>query len=193
MPYTALFVGLSTIDITYLVDNAPASNEKLTAKDLLLVAGGPASNAAVTCAYLGGEATLVSSLGNSPLSQIALQELLSHKLSVIDVSAAETRTILADPERFPLIRAAWDRMLTGAYTVPEVVGILNDEWGYITRPSKRTVPAARQHGGGPLSLPSAYKLFHNPYYTGHFVVSGGTTSTTSPIRVCWNAPGAVAG
>jgi len=87
---------------------------------------------------------------------------------------AETRTVLADPERFPLIRAAWERLLTGAYTVPEVVDILNGEWGYITRPSRRTAPGARRHGGGPLSLPSAYKLFHNPYYTGHFVVSGVT-------------------
>jgi len=85
---------------------------------------------------------------------------------------AETRTVMADPERFALIRRAWDLLLTGAYTVPEVVERLNDGWGYTTRPSKGTRPSARRHGGGPLSLSSAYKLFHSPYYTGHFVVNG---------------------
>ena len=96
---------------------------------------------------------------------------------------AETRTVVADPDRFPLIRAAWDRLLTGAYTVPEVVDVLNREWGYTTRPSKRPRPGARPHGGGPLSLPSAYKLFHNPYYTGHFVVSGVTYRGGHPPMV----------
>ena len=96
---------------------------------------------------------------------------------------AETRTIVSDPERFPLIRAAWERLLTGAYSVPEVVETLNEAWGYTTRPSKRTVPSLKRHGGGPLSLPSAYKLFHNPFYTGHFVVSGVTHQGQHPPMV----------
>ena len=96
---------------------------------------------------------------------------------------AETRTVVADPERFPLVRAAWERLLTGAYSVPEVVDLLNGEWGYTTRPSKRAAPGVKRHGGGPLSLPSAYKLFHSPYYTGHFVVNGVTYPGKHPPMV----------
>lgn len=72
MAKRGVFVGLSTIDIAYLVDRAPHNDEKIVAREQLVAAGGPATNAAITFAHLGGEATLVSPLGRHPL--VAIQE-----------------------------------------------------------------------------------------------------------------------
>jgi DNA invertase Pin-like site-specific DNA recombinase len=71
-----------------------------------------------------------------------------------------TRTIAADPVRFPLVRKAWDLLLSGHYTIGEVIDQLN-ALGYRTRPRRRS-------GGRPLSRTSGYKIFSNPFYTGVF-------------------------
>lgn len=75
------------------------------------------------------------------------------------------RTIIADPLRFPLIRQAWQLMLSGGFSVGQIVRLMNQEWGYTTR-------ATTKRGGGPLSLSAAYLLFRNPYYTGCFLEKG---------------------
>jgi site-specific DNA recombinase len=74
-------------------------------------------------------------------------------------------TIEPDPERFDVIRKAWDLMLTGAYTVPEVLRVLNDEWGY------RTIDRPRRPSK-PLNRSSGYRLFNNLFYTGNFLYEG---------------------
>ena len=48
-------------------------------------------------------------------------------------------TLIKDPERFPLIRQMWDLMLTGQYSVTQILDTANDTWGFRTRPT-------RQHG-----------------------------------------------
>lgn len=68
------------------------------------------------------------------------------------------KTISPDPIRFPLIRKAWDMMLTGAYTVPEVLAALND-WGYLTIKRQKI-------GGTPLTRTALYNIFNNPRYCG---------------------------
>lgn len=75
MAKRGVFVGLSTIDIAYLVDRLPHSDEKIVAHEQMVAAGGPATNAAITFARLGGEATLVSPLGHHPLTAIQEAEL----------------------------------------------------------------------------------------------------------------------
>lgn len=66
-----------------------------------------------------------------------------------------------DPERFPLIRRAWELMLTGNYSVPMILDKLNNEWGFRTAISK-----SRKSGGTPLGRASLYKIFVNPRYAG---------------------------
>lgn len=39
-----LFVGLCTLDVIQLVDHVPAPDEKLTAREQTVAAGGPAAN-----------------------------------------------------------------------------------------------------------------------------------------------------
>ena len=73
--YAGLFVGLSTVDIIYGVDSFPAPDTKTTAAGYCIAAGGPASNAAVAFAYLGGDARLVSALGTGVVAELARRDL----------------------------------------------------------------------------------------------------------------------
>ncbi|MFF4273609.1 PfkB family carbohydrate kinase [Streptomyces sp. NPDC001536] len=75
-----LFIGLCTLDIIHLVDHAPASNEKLTARRQSIAAGGPAANAAVAFGHLGGAAHLLTAIGSHPLGLGATADL--HRLGV---------------------------------------------------------------------------------------------------------------
>ncbi|MBE9137416.1 sugar kinase [Nodosilinea sp. LEGE 07088] len=83
---TGLFIGLITLDCIYRVDHVPGSNEKLVAEASLLVAGGPATNAAVTFAALGNRATLIGSLGQHPLADLVRSELAEWGVAVVDLT-----------------------------------------------------------------------------------------------------------
>ncbi len=72
-----------------------------------------------------------------------------------------SKTILPDPDRFPLISKAWDAMLTGTYSVIEILRLLNNEWGYRTPKHKRI-------GGKPMSRSQIYKTLTDPFYYGEF-------------------------
>lgn len=75
MSHAALFVGLATLDIVQQVDALPAPNEKTVAHGFCINAGGPATNAAVAFAACGGEPTLVTALGDHPLSGVIESDL----------------------------------------------------------------------------------------------------------------------
>ncbi|MCW3053464.1 MAG: Resolvase domain [Chthonomonadales bacterium] len=76
------------------------------------------------------------------------------------------RTISPDPLRFPLVRRAFDHVLSGGYTPAQVHRLLNGEWGYRT-------PADRKYGDSPMSKPSFYRMLVNPFYAG-FLIQRGT-------------------
>lgn len=76
------------------------------------------------------------------------------------------RTISPDPERFPLIRQAWDMLLTGGYSVPRLREVMNGEWGM------RTPVTKKGRGGEPLAKSTLYRLFSNVFYAGCFVHDG---------------------
>ncbi|MFD7391589.1 PfkB family carbohydrate kinase [Streptomyces sp. NPDC059852] len=82
-----LFVGLCTLDVVQLVDRVPAPDEKLTARDQLVVAGGPAANAAVAFAHLGGAARLLTAVGSHPLGETVRTDLDRAGVAVIDLAA----------------------------------------------------------------------------------------------------------
>lgn len=67
--------------------------------------------------------------------------------------------ILKDPDRFPLVRKAWDLMLTGNYVPQQILDTLNNEWGFRTRKTKKT-------GGKPMGRSTIYRIFTNPFYAG---------------------------
>jgi sugar/nucleoside kinase (ribokinase family) len=81
-----VFVGLSTIDLVYEVDEFPLPDTKVTARKQITYAGGPATNAAIAFRHLGGEAALVTSLGRHPMAVLVREELDSYGVRLLDVS-----------------------------------------------------------------------------------------------------------
>ncbi len=77
----------------------------------------------------------------------------------------DDKTIVEDPERFPLMRKMWDLMLTGRHNPPQILKIANGEWGFRTRKQKR-------QGGKELSRSGIYRIFTNPFYYGVIEYAG---------------------
>lgn len=73
--------------------------------------------------------------------------------------------IKVDPERFELIRKAWDMMLSGNYNPPKILEIMNNEWGMRTRKTKRK-------GGMLIGRTTLYSIFSNLFYTGFYNYQG---------------------
>src|SRR3989475_9278504 len=67
------------------------------------------------------------------------------------------KTIVPDPERFPLVRRMWELMITGACGPRRIWEIATKEWGLRTVKRKRV-------GGAPLSLAAVYRMFTSPFY-----------------------------
>lgn len=87
-----------------------------------------------------------------------------------------TKTIVADPARFPLVRKLWDHMLTGNYTAHEVHRIAVDRLGLRAR-------TLRGGDGGPLAVSVIYKLFRNPFYYGLITHEGAVHPGAHPPMV----------
>lgn len=85
-----LFVGLSTLDLVHSVLSPPGRNEKIFASDSFIGAGGPATNAAVTFAFLGGKAQLISSVGKHPTGSLILGDLAEYGVLHQDPQAQRT-------------------------------------------------------------------------------------------------------
>jgi len=75
MSKCGLFVGITTLDMIYLAPHLPETNEKLSAFDSILSAGGPATNASVAFSYLGNHSRLLSVLGNHPITHLITTDL----------------------------------------------------------------------------------------------------------------------
>jgi sugar/nucleoside kinase (ribokinase family) len=81
-----VFVGLSTIDLVYEVDEFPVGDSKITARSQSVFVGGPAANAAIAFRHLGGDATLVTVVGRHPLAGLIHEELARYSIRLIDLN-----------------------------------------------------------------------------------------------------------
>lgn len=82
-----LFVGLCNLDIIYYSDTKmPEDNSKKKVSDYRMAVGGPAANAAITYALLGGEAYLFSAIGDAPMGALVKQMLFEQGVQVVDVA-----------------------------------------------------------------------------------------------------------
>jgi len=77
-------------------------------------------------------------------------------------SEAGEKIIIPDPLRFPLLKRLWHLLLSGGYSVPQLLEIATHEMGVRTPQKKRV-------GGNPLSVSGIYRLFSNPFYTGNML------------------------
>jgi sugar/nucleoside kinase (ribokinase family) len=78
-------VGLTTLDVVQRVAELPEPGEKVQSDSVQLAAGGPAANAAVTAAHLGGRARLVTVVGSHPLATVIRDDLERHGVELHDL------------------------------------------------------------------------------------------------------------
>ncbi len=71
------------------------------------------------------------------------------------------KTIKSDPERFPIIRKVWDHFIYQGYSIPKILKMMNDEWGYRS-------PVKRSIGGKPMCRSQLYLILRDPFYYGYF-------------------------
>jgi DNA invertase Pin-like site-specific DNA recombinase len=76
-----------------------------------------------------------------------------------------TRTIVPDPDRFPIVRKMWTQVLAGRSPV-EVLARATTSWGLRTRKFKRL-------GSRPLARSAIYKMLSNAFYYGLLVRKEG--------------------
>ncbi|MEM1253223.1 MAG: PfkB family carbohydrate kinase [Cyanobacteria bacterium P01_H01_bin.21] len=81
-----LFVGLMTLDCIYQAQRPPQANEKLVAETAMMAAGGPATNAAVAFAALGGKATVMSAVGQHPVTALLREDMAQVGVSIYDLT-----------------------------------------------------------------------------------------------------------
>ncbi len=113
-----LFVGLATLDVIHRVTAAPGPNAKITALATQVVAGGPATNAALAFAALGGRPTLVTALGAGFAAEAVRAELACAAVRVVD--AAPPGFELAPVSAF-VVDSTGERSVIGSGRRPEVV------------------------------------------------------------------------
>lgn len=114
VPMTALFAGLTTLDVLHRLDHVPDPLLKVTSTDFTMAAGGPATNAAVTYAALcaasralsassdevgatshplvssGDAPMLLTALGEGPVSAFLTADLAAAGVHVLDATALAT-------------------------------------------------------------------------------------------------------
>lgn len=81
-----LFVGLCTKDTIFYADSLPLHNHKVKTTEFATYIGGPAANAAITYAALGGDATLATCLGNGMESRVLTEQLGKFGVTVLNYS-----------------------------------------------------------------------------------------------------------
>lgn len=136
-----LFLGRTTLDVLYRLDRLPEEDTKVYADAMQAAPGGPAMNAALTHARLGGEALLVSAVGSGPWAAMVRAELDAHDVRLLDLAAgtgyetplctvlanstAGTRTIVNPPvahTALATLPASWEQAVPDAWgAMPKVI------------------------------------------------------------------------
>ncbi|GLY67333.1 ribokinase [Amycolatopsis taiwanensis] len=86
MSRRVVLAGLCTVDVVQRVAELPGPGEKVQSLSVDVAAGGPATNAAVTVAALGGSPLLLTALGAHPLAELARADLAACGVEVVDVA-----------------------------------------------------------------------------------------------------------
>lgn len=90
-----LCVGYACIDINFNAPHHPAADEKVRASAMHSCGGGPAANAAVTIARLGGRAAFAGYLGNDAFGDAHLREFAEAGVQTPGIHRGEAPTPVA--------------------------------------------------------------------------------------------------
>lgn len=147
---SVLFLGRATLDVVYSLHHFPSQDTKIFAHAMHVAPGGPATNAAITHALLGGQAQLMTAIGSGPWASPVRSELERLKIGLIDLAtgtsyqtplttilvnkAGATRTIVNPPAssvalmRPEIWEPAWGPpptlVLTDGFHLPETLPLL---------------------------------------------------------------------
>jgi sugar/nucleoside kinase (ribokinase family) len=105
----AVFVGLATVDLIYEVEALPRENEKGVARRQEILCGGPAANAAITCAFLGAPVKFAGVIGRHPLTSVIRNEFGRFGVTVHDVAP--------DSKETPSLSSIFVNQSTGSRTI----------------------------------------------------------------------------
>lgn len=86
------------------------------------------------------------------------------------------KVIIPDPERFMLVRMLWDKMLTGTYSISQLVDIADKELNI------RTVVRGKT-GGKPIAYSTLCVMLRNPFYKGRLMFNGMEYKGNHPAMV----------
>ena len=87
---SGVFVGMAGLDLVYMQDLVPAENQKSKTNHYATHVGGPAANAAITYALLGGSATLVTCVGDSFIGQMVKNSIaMDYGVRVLDCATGQ--------------------------------------------------------------------------------------------------------
>lgn len=71
------------------------------------------------------------------------------------------KTIEPDPERFEIIHKMWNMLLSGGYSVAEILNIATNDWELRTKKHRKV-------GGNPITVSHIYHIFKDPFYYGYY-------------------------
>lgn len=86
------------------------------------------------------------------------------------------KTIIADPDNFKLVRILWDKMLTGTYSMAQLVDIAEFDLNIRT-------PVRGRTGGKPIAYSSLCVMFRNPFYKKKLMFNGTEYKGNQPRMV----------
>lgn len=128
----------------------------------------PEDNAIVFSVEAGMSNQYVRDLSVNTRRGMELKADRGHKPGVPPVGYLNDRiekVIISDPDRFDLVRILWDKMLTGTYSMAQLVKIADKELHI-------TTPVRGKTGGGPIAYSSLCAMFKNRFYTGKLPFKG---------------------
>ena len=135
-----VFLGRSTLDLLYQVAEFPREDSKAMATRFLAQAGGPALNAAVTFAFLGGAAHLISAVGRAAGSEFVKAELRRFGVLLSDICDDE------------------------AFSLPVSSVVINAASGSRTIVNAPVLPRPEREGALPRTITSAPLLLTDGFY-----------------------------
>lgn len=107
-----IFVGSVTVDLIFYLERYPKLNEKIKAEDFLCLAGGTATNGAVTFSHFNNDTTLITALGSNNFAQIAKHDLEKSKVKIMN--------FVSSPKSLPSISTIQIDTKTGERTIVNI-------------------------------------------------------------------------
>lgn len=89
--HKGLFVGQCSVELVYYLPSAMKPGRRMKAERQLAFAGGTATNAAIAFTAFENVATLVTGLGEHPLSEVARSDIMERAVELIDLDSLPHR------------------------------------------------------------------------------------------------------